>query len=507
MKNKKKIYLSLALLLLIINLINIFTIITITGKAVDLTSITSGTTSICINHPPTITVINNESSRHGFLYTQQITASDVESHSLIYSDNSSIFNISDSGLISFTALAEHIGNQTFLVTVADNVSGCPLNTSGYFWLNINNTLPTVISVADQSVYSNSNFALQVNASDLDNDTLTYFDNTSLFEINSSGAINFTPTSAQIGVYNISIIVTDQMPGTENISTNFSLRIVSNAPVLASQIPNQTWEENVQLTGLDLDDYFTEPLNAPLSYTAIYGSNVSISIHSTTHVVTFTPATDWYGITWAVFTANGTATTTDSNNITLTITQVSEYCGDDSCNGGETCTTCTADCGGCPSGGPGGGGGGGGGGGAAPIVKKVIEEPKEGVFCVPKRECGEWLPLSCLEVTKQTMSCLTIDSNCGIIETLHEKNCVCNPQWECTIWNPQNCPPDGTQKRICNDLNNCGKELTLLLEKSCVYVPVKGEKTPLFGKAMFQNLGKNIQEYSSIITKFMPFFFT
>lgn len=45
-----------------------------------------------------------------------------------------------------------------------------------------------------------------------------------------------------------------------------------------------------------------------------------------------------------------------------------YCGDDSCNSGETCSSCSTDCGACSSG----GGGGGGGGYVAPIVEtKVI----------------------------------------------------------------------------------------------------------------------------------------
>ena len=45
-----------------------------------------------------------------------------------------------------------------------------------------------------------------------------------------------------------------------------------------------------------------------------------------------------------------------------------YCGDGSCNGTETCSTCPADCGSCP---PSGGGGGGGGGGTIPVTTAVI----------------------------------------------------------------------------------------------------------------------------------------
>ncbi len=69
---------------------------------------------------------------------------------------------------------------------------------------------------------------------------------------------------------------------------------------------------------------------------------------------------------------------ESSTLTITVTQppTAPSCGDGSCNGSETCSTCPADCGSC-----GGGGGGGGGYYAAPVTSAVFSGrayPKSGV---------------------------------------------------------------------------------------------------------------------------------
>jgi hypothetical protein len=76
-----------------------------------------------------------------------------------------------------------------------------------------------------------------------------------------------------------------------------------------------------------------------------------------------------------------------------------YCGDGSCNNGETCSSCSKDCGSCSSGGDNNGGGGGGGGGG---------------YTPP----------------------------------------ACTPDWECSPWSQ--CI-NGTQSRTCNDLDECDTE--------------------------------------------------
>ncbi|MBU1323208.1 dockerin type I repeat-containing protein [Patescibacteria group bacterium] len=89
---------------------------------------------------------------------------------------------------------------------------------------------------------------------------------------------------------------------------------------------------------------------------------------------------WNGSAWTAL--SDSAVDTSLNKVTATTQQFSDFgifgdapapapsCGDGSCNGSETCSSCPTDCGSCPSTG-GGGGGGGGGGYVAPVTSVVF----------------------------------------------------------------------------------------------------------------------------------------
>lgn len=71
-------------------------------------------------------------------------------------------------------------------------------------------LPQVTNIADQSVIIGNSLTLQVEATFFGSNTnIAYYDDTSLFDINSSnGLISFTPTSSNVGTHTITIIVED-----------------------------------------------------------------------------------------------------------------------------------------------------------------------------------------------------------------------------------------------------------------------------------------------------------
>jgi hypothetical protein len=219
--------------------------------------------------------------------------------------------------VALVLVAVSIINTFVLITLA----GKATEGSGQVSLCINHP-PTIQAISNQSVDHNSMFTLQINATDSDNHSLVYYDNTTLFNIsNSTGLINFTPTIVQIGNYSILITVRDYTSSCPaNVSTAFNLNIYNLPPVNNATIPNQSWEIDVWLTGLDLDNYFYDPENDTLSYSSVHGDNIEIDINSL-NVVTFYPDVGWNGVTWARFIASDTLATKESNNLTLGVGDV------------------------------------------------------------------------------------------------------------------------------------------------------------------------------------------
>lgn len=346
--------------------------------------------------------------------------------------------------------------------------------------------PSIQAIPTQNANVSQLFTYQTNGTDTDGHIITYYDNATLFDIDSTtGLISFTPTASQRGNYSIKITVRDTSSGCPiNASTTFTLSIQNRAPILSTPIPNQTWEKDVQLTGLDLDTYFSDPDGDSLNYSSTYGGHMNISI-ANTGIATFTPESNWTGLTWAIFNATDGSASLLSNNVTLNVTPAS-ICGDGTCGATESCSSCPSDCGSCsapPS----------GGGGTSTIIK-VIKEPEEILTCPAEKKCGDWTPEICPENLIQKRSCLEILTSCGITETLEKRDCQCIPKWQCTIWLPETCPKTETQQRTCFDLNSCGLEKTLPAEKICSYIPsyLKEGKAEsemiLAGKAFFADFG-------------------
>ncbi len=120
---------------------------------------------------------------------------------------------------------------------------------------------------------------------------------------------------------------------------------------------------------------------------------------------------------------------ESTELNLDVT-IANFCGDGKCESGESCSSCSRDCGSCSGGGGtsgGGGGGSGGGGGTTPP-----EEPEEEGPCVEDWICTDWA---------------------GCINSI--------------------------QTRICADVNKCGTAVSKPLERQECEMPViceAGERT-------------------------------
>ena len=133
------------------------------------------------------------------------------------------------------------------------------------------------------------------------------------------------------------------PITFNLSTTKSLYIVDIQANYYQQIAPSTGACLSGAAGLDLtpwsSDYFMIALSRLTGlYWHIYGTS--------THVGTY-----YCDYSYNNYPNGASGACGSVQNIAFLSNYISAYCGDSTCNGGETCTTCPGDCGTCPIGNP------------------------------------------------------------------------------------------------------------------------------------------------------------
>ena len=95
--------------------------------------------------------------------------------------------------------------------------------------------------------------------------------------------------------------------------------INSAPVNVT-IPDQTWLQDNSLT-LNLNNYFSDLDGDSLTYTSSSTNPSEIKVSITDGWATLTPKIHWYGVGYIQFTALDGMDTTQSNNVTLTVTPI------------------------------------------------------------------------------------------------------------------------------------------------------------------------------------------
>jgi hypothetical protein len=200
-------------------IVNLTVFDTVGGVGGDTLVVTVGNVTL-INHAPVITSILPQTATVGAQFKYNVTATDADNNILTYTDDTSLFEInSTTGAISFTPTAADVGNHTIKIFVNDGT--VIVNTT--FTLNITaavvvNHAPTIASIPSQTATVDAKFELQINATDLDNDSLNYSVNVGV--ITNTGLFKYTP--ATVGEINITVTVNDGRGGVTN--TTFKLTV-------------------------------------------------------------------------------------------------------------------------------------------------------------------------------------------------------------------------------------------------------------------------------------------
>ncbi|MDI6916192.1 MAG: PKD domain-containing protein, partial [Thermoplasmatales archaeon] len=190
--------------------------------------------------------------------TFNVVASDINEDDLTYAWYVNGELTGETGTAyTFVSNYDSAGTYVVNVTVSDGVY-----YDYHKWtltvINVNRP-PIIKPIGDQTAYEGQLFTLQVNASDPDNDTIMFSDNTTLFDINqTTGLISFTPNYDSAGTYWVNITATD---GTDVVQQIFKLTIINTnrAPVIGSYSPNvysfinETENQTFTVVAYDPDD--------------------------------------------------------------------------------------------------------------------------------------------------------------------------------------------------------------------------------------------------------------
>ncbi|MCD6591010.1 MAG: hypothetical protein J7K72_03480, partial [Candidatus Aenigmarchaeota archaeon] len=235
-----------------------------------------------VNDPPSLFPVENFSIAQDVPFYYEIRAEDIDLETP-YGDNLtfSLEHVSGPPLffgiekknettaaLNFTANSSQIGEYIFKVWVNDSE-----NLTDFAFMNITinyNTRPNITSnISNQTLSQGEWLEIIVNATDVDNDTLTFYtvtynrtmdllEETTLFpiETNSSfysppypdsptaGVMNYSVNNSQVGNWTVRIYVKDVWNATDYIDVNFTVLNVNDPPILNFSCPNYTYEYTV-----------------------------------------------------------------------------------------------------------------------------------------------------------------------------------------------------------------------------------------------------------------------
>ncbi|MFH1317264.1 MAG: tandem-95 repeat protein, partial [Candidatus Woesearchaeota archaeon] len=209
-----------------------------------------------------------------------------------------------------------------------------------------NDAPVIGSLPDQTLAEDTTkpnaFNLNNFASDPDNTdaqltyTLTSVSNTNQCGISIDGSdnVDIAPVADFNGFCDAVVRVTDPDGLFSEDTFRVTVTPINDPPnfdPIGNPISDETWNQgSSNLNAFDLDNYFTDPDGDALSYTAstIDNPNIVVTINPTTHVVSFTQPSSFFGVETVTFTADdGNGGTADSNVVTLTVVRQFYECND------------------------------------------------------------------------------------------------------------------------------------------------------------------------------------
>ncbi|AWB67172.1 hypothetical protein C2869_12320 [Saccharobesus litoralis] len=276
-----------------------------------------------VNDTPTITSTPSTSVNEDAAYNYTISATDVESSTLVYGQASIpswlTFN-SSTQVLSGTPSNSEVGNHTVSLQVSDGTT----TIGEQFTITVANTndAPVIGSSAVTSATEDSVYNYTLSASDDDsNDTLTYSTSgtvpTWLSFNGSSKVLSGTPSNDDVGNHTVSLVVSD---GTTTTGQHFTITVANtnDAPEINSTAITSATEDSAYSYTLSASDVDS---GDSLTYSAVTKPDW-LSINASSGVLSGTPDNDDVG-THSVTLSVTDGTTTDTQSFTITVANTND----------------------------------------------------------------------------------------------------------------------------------------------------------------------------------------
>jgi hypothetical protein len=250
---------------------------------------TIGFVGFCIDSNPSINYIGDQEAWTNMSYFYDVNVTPYNDSATFY-DNTELFNIStQNGTISFIPA----DNQTGIYYVNISIKNSCNNTVDF------EIVEYTVHGPNQAPYFNpplpANFTMNqstrlfydANATDPDNDSITFGEDTNMFEINPyTGIIDFTPVQQDVGNHTVQIWVIDEHMAMSISSVLFIIIDINDPPVMdtigaKTAFINYTFYYDVNATDVDVKPEWNN--------ITFYDNTSLFDIDASTGVISFKPS--------------------------------------------------------------------------------------------------------------------------------------------------------------------------------------------------------------------------
>jgi|GEM_PF-1757019 len=283
---------------------------------------------LSVNWIPTLDFIPNQLLMQSIPFSLHITARDRDGDQLAWSEDSDLFDFKKTDNkgadISFVPSNDDVGVHLATITVTDPHGRSASQGVGFTVVN-GNDAPVLEFIPDMTVVEGNELRYNATASDPDQkwgDTLTFSDDTVLFEIDAArGNFSFVPTNLQVGKYSVEISVSDNQSATA--SRRFSLTVLNfNDPPVIEPVEPQTakqgklWQVLVKARDPDQDNIAGDRLR-------FSDGSPLFDIDPQSGLISFTPANKDVGDRSCNITVSDLAGATATTRLSLTVVNVND----------------------------------------------------------------------------------------------------------------------------------------------------------------------------------------